>query len=338
MQMKKEECLDIFERYLLNQATNEEVRRLSQWIRNSRELSEWMERQITESPNDMDKDIQIQMFNRIKTEIYKQENNRPKPSSQAINFRYWLRIAAIILLPLLTATGVYLYMSGSATKAPLIVTVDRGQKASVTLPDGSKVWLNSLSSITYNPDYNKYKRELILNGEAYFEVAHNPQKPFIVNCNDLSVEALGTSFGVKAYDEDVVISSILMTGKIKVTTPDGIKILQPNERVMYDKLTRKAKQSSVTNAHDFTGWIHNELRFENESLGEIAKNIQRIYNVEIIFSSERIKKLRYTGTVGNNSLESVLNIISLTSPLSFKIEKNKVMLYENKNMLRHYNP
>ncbi len=336
--MKKEECLDIFERYLLNQATNEEVKRLSEWIRNSRKLSEWMEKQITESSDTMDKDIQIQMFNRIKTEIYKQESNKTQPSSQVINFRYWLRVAAMILLPLLTATGVYLYMSGSATKAPLIVSVDRGQKASVILPDGSKVWLNSLSSITYNPDYNKHKRELTLNGEAYFEVAHNPQKPFIVNCNDLSVEALGTSFGVKAYDEDVIISSILMTGKIKVTTPDGIKILQPNERVMYDKLTHKAKQSSVTNAHDFTGWIHNELRFENESLGEIAKNIQRIYNVEIIFSSERIKKLRYTGTVANNSLESVLNIITLTSPLSFKIEKNKVMLYENKNMLRHYNP
>ena len=216
------------------------------------------------------------------------------------------------------------------------MSVERGQKASITLPDGSKVWLNSLSELTYNSDFNTEKRELLLNGEAYFEVTSNPEKPFVVKSNEITVEALGTAFGVKAYADDVSVSSILMHGKVRVTTPNGTSLLKPNERIQYDRELATTRQSSVTNAVDFTGWIHNELRFENESLYEITRNIQRIYNVEIIFATERLKKLRYTGTLDNNSLESVLNLISLTSPVSFKIDGQKVILLERKNMMRLY--
>ena len=244
----------------------------------------------------------------------------------------------MFILPLLTAAGVYFYMSRNLSGAPLIVTVERGQKANITLPDGSKVWLNSESKLTYSPNFNVKSRELQLDGEAYFEVAHNPDKPFIVSCNDISVEALGTAFGVKAYSEDNMISSILMRGKVRVTTPDGEAVLLPNDRISYDKTTRKKNLSSVTNATDFTGWIHNELRFENESLGDIAKTIERIYNVEVKFASENLKKQRYTGTINNNSLENVLNIISLTSPVAFQINNQQVTLSENKKLMDRYNP
>jgi len=216
--------------------------------------------------------------------------------------------------------------------------VERGQKANITLPDGSKVWLNSESKLTYTPNFNVKNRELQLNGEAYFEVAHNPKKPFIVSSHDISVEALGTAFGVKAYNEDNQVTSILMKGKVRVTTPDGEVVLLPNDRISYDKSTHKKYLSSVTNATDFTGWIHNELRFENESLGDIAKTIQRIYNVEVKFTSENLKKQRYTGTINNNSLESVLNIISLTSPVKFQIDNQQVTLSENKKLMDRYNP
>jgi transmembrane sensor len=336
--MKKEECLNIFEKYILNTATTDEVKQLSHWIKHNSKISGWLEHQILNSSNEIDKNIQMRMLLNIKSEIDEKTPIVNKSSRNVrFHFKAWLRIAAMFALPILAAAAVYVYMSRSDITEPLIVSVDRGQKACVTLPDGSKAWLNSLSKLTYNSDYNKEKRTLQLDGEAYFEVAHNPQKPFIVRSNDISVEALGTSFGVKAYNEDIEISSILMKGKVRVTTPAGITILKPNERVLYDKTNKIANKSKVTNAIDFTGWIHNELRFENESLGEIAKNIQRIYNVKIIFASERLKKLRYTGTVENNSLESVLNIITLTSPISFQVDKETVMLFENQNLMQHYN-
>ena len=336
--MKKEECLNIFEKYILNTATTDEVKQLSHWIKHNSKISDWIEDQILNSSTEIDKNVQMRMLLNIKSKIDEKKPIVNKSNRNVrFHFKTWMRIAAMFALPILAAAAVYVYMSRSDTTEPLIVSVDRGQKACVTLPDGSKAWLNSLSKLTYNSNYNKEKRTLQLDGEAYFEVAHNPQKPFIVMSNDISVEALGTSFGVKAYNEDIEISSILMKGKVRVTTPAGITILKPNERVLYDKTNKIANKLKVTNAIDFTGWIHNELRFENESLGEIAKNIQRIYNVKIIFASERLKKLRYTGTVENNSLESVLNIITLTSPISFQVDKQTVMLFENQNLMQHYN-
>jgi len=340
--MQKEECIKIFERYIQNRASDDEIRQLKFWIRNNQEISSWVEQQILTSSSAIDSEVQMRMLKNIQAEIYEKNNNDTTLQSKSNNrFRLnnWIRVAALFILPILTAAGMYFYMSrNESSSAPLVIAVERGQKANLTLPDGSKVWLNSQSKLTYSAEFNEEKRELQLDGEAYFEVAHNPEKPFIVRSNDISVEALGTAFGLKAYNEDNLISSILMRGKVRVTTPDGISILMPNDRVQYDKSAHKKVQSRVTNATDFNGWMHNELRFEDESLQEIAKNIQRIYNVKIVFANEQLKNQRYTGTVNNNSLESVLNIIMLTSPISFQIDKQQVTIFENKKLMNHYNP
>jgi ferric-dicitrate binding protein FerR (iron transport regulator) len=333
--MKKEECIEIFDRYIKQLATADEIQRLSTWIKNNQEISEWLEQQIQSSSSTIDNEVQMRMLKNIKSGIFSDTKNGDNFSAKSgirIQLNRWMRVAAIFILPMLTAAGTYYYMSGKPASNPMIVSVEKGQKANITLPDGSRVWLNSQSKLTYKGDFNVSKRELELEGEAYFDVAHNPQKPFIVHSNGMMVEALGTAFSVKAYSEDNYISSTLLRGKVRVTTAVGESILLPNERVLYDKANHKMEQSKVVNAADFTGWIHNELRFENESLGEIAKNIQRIYSVEIVFASEKLKSHRYTGTVDNKSLESVLNIISLTSPILFQIDKQKVTLSENKKI------
>jgi len=327
--MQKEECIELIERYIHNQTNQDEVKRLNIRIKNNQEISSWLEQEIIASPSVIDNDVQTRIFRNIENEIdIKDKTDYEKQNHFQLN--KWLRIAAMLVLPVLTATGMYFYMARNETPpAQLVVAVERGQKANITLPDGSKVWLNSQSKLTYSTNFNIEERELQLDGEAYFEVAHNPKKPFIVRSNDISVRALGTAFGVKAYNEDRIISSILMKGKVLVTTPDGEAILMPNERLIYDKTKHKKEQTTVANAIDFTGWIHNELRFEDESLADIAKTIQRIYNVEVVFASEKLKSQRYTGTINNNSLESVLNIISLTSPVSFQINNQQVTLSEN---------
>lgn len=336
--MNREECIEIFERYIQNKASEEEVKLLIFWIKNNKKIIQWLEEQIMTSTDEMDQDIQMRILNQVKAKITDANTQKVYAERNITIFRLktWLQIAAMLLIPLLTAAGMYLYMSDRNDLQPLIVSVERGQKARVVLPDGSKVWLNSLSKLTYQNDFNIKNRKLKLDGEAYFEVAHNPQRPFIVECNDMTVEALGTSFGIEAYTEDELISSILMEGKVRVTTPNGITTLLPNERVLYNKKNNKLSKTNVRNAQEFTGWIHNTLRFENESLNEIAKNIQRQYNVEIVFDTDRLRNLRFTGTVENNSLESVLNIIALTSPISFKVDSQRVILYENKRLLQHY--
>lgn len=327
--MQKEECIELIERYIHNQTDQDEVKRLNIRIKNNQEISSWLEQKIIASPSTMDNDVQARIFRDIENKIDIKDKT-DKAEQNHFQLTKWLRVAAMFVLPVITAVGMYFYRSPDETvPGQLVVAVERGQKANITLPDGSKVWLNSQSRLTYSTNFNVRQRELQLDGEAYFEVAHNPNKPFIVRSNDISVRALGTAFGVKAYNEDVLISSILMKGKVLVTTPDGEAILKPNERIIYDKTKHKKEQTTVTNATDFTGWIHNELRFEDESLGDIAKTIRRIYNVEVVFASEKLKSQRYTGTINNNSLESVLNIISLTSPVSFQINNQQVTLSEN---------
>lgn len=334
--MDKKEVLDIFEKYLFSQATAEQINQLSSWIRTNKAISDWLEQQIANSSSSIDKDIQLRMFSAIKNQIKKEIPTKEIQNVRRFTLKGWMKVAAIFLLPLISGLFVYLAMNISNSSAKLVVSVDRGQKASVVLPDGSKAWINSLSELTYSNDFNRNDRILYLDGEAFFEVKPNPKKPFIVRTKHISVEALGTSFGVKAYHDDLYTSGILMTGKVKVSTPVGNAILHPNERITYDAINRTAIKSKVANATDFTGWIHNELRFENESLSSIAKTIQRIYNIDIVFSSERLKKLRYTGTVENNSLESMLNMIALTSPISFEINSDTIILYENKRLLKHY--
>ena len=330
--MKREECLEIFERYIQNAASKEDVKRLSTWIRNDSGISVWLENQILSSSSVMSQEVQMRMFENIKAGIIVHPNmdsSTTKGLRIIFNASKLMRIAAMFVLPFLTAAGVYYFMLKSGTTpVPYVIAVERGHKAILTLPDGSKAWLNSESKLTYYSDYNKKKRELQLEGEGYFEVAHNPKKPFVVKSNDMAVEALGTVFEVKAYSDDNLISSVLMKGKIRVTTPGGVAVLAPNQRILYDKKTHKMNQQDVARSDDFASWKNNELRFEDESLQDIAKSIQRIYNVKIVFTDEKTKNYHFTGTVPNDSLEGVLNIITMTSPVSFQINNKQVTIFK----------
>lgn len=327
--MKKEECIEIFERYIQHRANDEEVRRLSNWIKNNREISLWLEQQIMSSSSTIDSDVQMRMLMNITDEIKSTDRSYTTGKNIRGLFNKWMRVAAMFLLPLLAAGGVYFYMSkNEASTSPLIVSVERGQKANITLPDGSKVWLNSQSKLSYSADFNVSQRELLLEGEAYFDVAHNPAKPFIVKTKDMSVEALGTAFSVKAYAEDNNVTSILMQGKVRVTTPVGENILLPNERIQYDKLKQKVIKTKVVNATNFAGWMNDELRFEDESLLEIANSIQRMYNVNIVFANEKSKSYHFTGTVPNDNLESVLKMITITTPVLFQMNKKQITILE----------
>jgi ferric-dicitrate binding protein FerR (iron transport regulator) len=329
--MKKEECLEIFERYMQNAASDEEIKNLSNWIRSSKEISGWLEQQILTSSADIDKVVQMHMFENIKAGIADSNDDLTFVESNKIMFQVkkWMRVAALFVLPMLTAAGMYLYFSRTeSSAAPLVIAVERGHKASITLPDGSKAWLNSESKLTYSAGYNKFNRELQLEGEAYFEVAHNPKKPFIVKSKDMAVEALGTVFEVKVYPDDNLISSVLMKGKVRVTTAGGVVILTPNQRILYNKKTNQLDKQNVVRSGDFAGWINNELRFEDESLQEIAKCIQRIYDVKIIFADENSKNYHFTGTVPNDSLEGVLDMITITSPVIFQMNKNQITIHK----------
>ncbi|GAB6119455.1 FecR family protein [Dysgonomonas termitidis] len=326
--MRPEECVKLFERYVHGKASDLEIGQLIEWIKTNPKFSSWLEQQIEDSSSDIDASLQYKMLRNIRQAV---PVHNELPQSFNHKKRWWLAAASIV--PILIAIGSYFYFSSENKSpdkplSPYTFTVEQGQKASIVLPDGTKVWLNSKSKLTCTTGFNIKDRELDLTGEAYFEVAHNKDMPFRVKCNGMSVEALGTAFVVKAYDEDETVSSVLINGKIKVGTAGGQVILSPSERIEYHKNSHKNEIKYIINASDFTGWRDNVLRFENESLKEIAKDIERTYNVKIIFEAKGIEDQYFTGTINNTSLESMLNVLGLASSLKFRIEDQQVILFK----------
>ena len=332
--MERTDYIKLFDKFLQKQATPEEVRLLVQWMKESTEFSDWADEEWNSVSSDMDPLLQQKLFGQIKLQIKPQKKNvQSKSSSIYIGV---MLVAAVLLLMLLTGIGIYFHTERKMIMQDMIVAVEKGQKANVTLPDGSKVWVNSDSKLSYGSRFNSKERVLHLEGEAYFEVTPDKNRPFIVKTNNISVRALGTSFDVKNYEEENHISTVLMTGRVEVSSDKDHVILEPNEKVTFNKLTGHMRKSTVEDAVGYADWKFNMLSFKSETFENIAYTLERYYNTRIMFESESLKKHRFTGSLGNTSLESILQILSLTSPLSYEIKDSLIVLRENSKEKAYY--
>lgn len=235
------------------------------------------------------------------------------------------------------------------------VSTRNGSKTTITLPDGSKVWLNAGSSLTYNKDFGGEIREVDLSGEAFFEVVSamsttTAQKiPFIIHTRHLDVRVLGTAFNVKSYPGDKQTETSLVHGKVEVliyNRPEEKIVLHPNEKLVVrneDTTAQVAGKSNVSNKEPFisvgklnytdadstlveTAWVQNKLVFNNESLLEIAQKMERWYNVEIKFREEKIQAERFSGTFENETIQQALDYISIATAFHYTIQGNKIII------------
>lgn len=315
--MDKKNCIDIFERYIRNEATTDEIEKLRTYIRQNKELEMWMEQQIEGSSDDISVAVRMRMLKNIRTEIH---HTHHYPPIWAV-----MKWAAVIAIPIALIVSLYFNFQPEDKKS-LVIVANQGEKANVVLPDGSKVDINSASKITYSNDYNKVYRSLQLEGEAYFDVKHDKTKPFVVKCQDIRIAVLGTTFGIRAYKEDKFISVVLKTGKIILQTPSEYIVMHPNERIIYNCTTQKTETESVV-ASEYVNWRQDRLRFDDETIEEIMRVISRTHNINIRFSNDSLKKQRFTGTLDNKNIETVMNMISQTSTIKFKFEKDGILLY-----------
>lgn len=165
------------------------------------------------------------------------------------------------------------------------IIVPYGRRSSVVLSDGTKVWINSGSKLIYAPVFEGNSREVFLEGEAYFEVAANADKPFYVRTDDFRIKVLGTKFNVKAYKDDNAYNTVLVEGKISMKANGGLfsreVLLSPNEISTLMKDQDKFRIGKVENAEAYISWIHGYLEFEKDNLGDVLKRISRYYNIEI---------------------------------------------------------
>ena len=195
------------------------------------------------------------------------------------------------------------------------------------MPDSSEVWLNAGSSILYPETFAKNKRQVILNGEAYFSVKKDTVSPFIVETSQLSVKVLGTRFNVKAYPNDEKITTTLTSGKVEVSIhAQPPHILKPNEQLTYDKKTSDI-HISVIDTNDTNSWMVGKLVFTNASAGEIFRTLERHYNTTIDNTANIPASKRYTVKfLKDESLDEILNILKDIIGFDYQQYEKKIVL------------
>jgi ferric-dicitrate binding protein FerR (iron transport regulator) len=235
------------------------------------------------------------------------------------------------------------------------VTTKAGSKTRIVLPDGSTVWLNSDSRLSYNNMFQGKKREVQLSGEAYFEVVSNPERPFIIRGKSITVSVTGTTFHVRDYPNEKKSETLLINGKVTVSpnsNPEKSYSLKPNEKIIFKEESDQSNlailnpEIPATTADKVkveilplqlnaqmnnpieTAWLYNQLAFTNASFRDVAYKMEKWYGVEIDFVTPDLERLRFSGIFENETLDEALEALSFSTPFHYSIHKNKVTIYK----------
>lgn len=223
------------------------------------------------------------------------------------------------------------------------ITAPRGNVSKIILPDGSKVWLNAGSKIVYKTNYGNKCRRIQLTGEAFFDVVKDSEHPFIVSTASMQIKVLGTAFNVRSYADDNVSETSLIRGRIELTpasSPDHTIILKPSEKLTIPNRpgTKRGESNTLITLSSLhtakndslpseAQWLENKLAFDNEYFDEVAKKMERWYNVSILFKNEQLKQKRFSAKFTKESLSTALEALKATSDFNFLIDNDKVTIY-----------
>ena len=241
--------------------------------------------------------------------------------------RICFRVAAV-LIPVVLIVGLYMQLNSKVdlfgTSEYEEVVVDKGERIQIMFQDGTKVYINSDSKLRYPKKFALNTREVYLEGEAYFVVAKNKNRPFIVNLSGPAIHVLGTSFNVQDYPENKDIVVCLDEGNINLTLPTEKKYpVQPGERLVYNKDNQLCTISKMNDMQRLSMWKQNVIVFKDTPLPEVIKILNRWYNVEFKVEDENVLKYVYTLTSDNTLLEKVLMDLEKIAPVKFEYNEDK---------------
>jgi transmembrane sensor len=329
------------------------------------EITDFVPSRATSSDPDFKQifeNIQSNISESLPEELLTESSNKRKPV-----FLQILKIAAIVIPIFLLGGILSYYILGNRSKPENItyteIRAPYGARTVIVLPDGSTVWLNAGSKIKYMNVFNRDNREIQLHGEAYFKVAKNAGLPFDVKTGELSIRAVGTEFNVKSYDDEDIIETTLVEGKILINQGkkrSGSVYLEPHQQAFYMKYNKnltvkdmkavreakpevlKLKEGIIyiaekVDPQPIVAWKDNRLILKGEELSNLVIKLERKYDVKFIFGSEKLKAFRFSGTLENETLTQVLDVIKLSAPLEYKLQGKMVLIFENKQRTEKFN-
>lgn len=337
--MNKNMNKEILIKYLNNNCTDKEFEELASWLENEAATDAgkyWSYDYWKIFEADLKKKDE-KKYSALLNKIHHEINLKHRKNSdvKVINFSKiakWLsRAAAILFIPLL---GVVFYLLSNSNLqmnnfTDLAFAVDSleviapiGSRTVVQLSDGTEVNLNYGSKIKYPQYFTGDTREITLSGEAYFDVAHNAEKPFIVKTGKLNIKALGTEFNVNAYPNDDIIATTLVEGKVIIEKilPDKkieqIGAMIPDQHLTYHSKTSKISSNQI-NVENYIAWKEGKLVFDNTPILGVTEKLSRMFNVEFHVADD-VKDLTYTVTFADDPLFLILDLMTETTPITYK--------------------
>jgi ferric-dicitrate binding protein FerR (iron transport regulator) len=252
------------------------------------------------------------VYGRINAALNNAEKKTPGKSKK------WMVAASLLAGLCISVTAVYHYRYALLDRLDPItnkqLVAANGQTVNFTLADGTKIWLNAGSKLTYPETFRGEKREIKLEGEAFLDVAHDPAKAFIVHTGQVSTQVLGTSFNIKAYANERFIKVDVLSGKVGVVTPAGkakstTTFLTPAEEVVFNKDGLSVTKNKQVDVNALSSWKDGELVFKNMALTEVLNTINRHFNVTVK-ADVNLVRCSITANFTNVSLENIMKIIS----------------------------
>ncbi len=345
---------ELLARYLSRECTTQEYLEVEGWLRISEDHVEqlksyeriWLDsKHLKELDIDFDSRLDWSVLqNRIEAEDLNAEEQPTVvlPSrTTALNrdISYFSRIAAILSLVFLIGFyGSTFFVPPPPDQNEAVlreISMKKGQRGSVTLSDGTLVSLNSESSITLPDRFKSDVREVYLKGEAFFEVAKNEEKPFKIYVNGTVIEVLGTSFAVRAFPDDESVRTTVIEGLVSFRSEnedisEGV-LLSAGDLGEFNLKRKKISKEFVENLDPYISWKEGYLTFDQASMTEVRKQLERKYDIEVVFEDRGIELLELTAELKSRSLRNVLETISLSLGLEFELDQEVVRFKKRSN-------
>lgn len=322
-------------KYLEGKTSEPETEQIINWFENQENDDEsrailgeiWTNNQITLKNNYPDFD---QVLDKVHHRINSCRENSSVPhrldkKTGSTLFNIFSKVAAILILPLLLFSSYLYFNSISRDRQCSSISIREiytkpGTRTKIVLPDGTLVWINDGTTFRYPERFSGNRREVYLDGEAYFEVKSNKKNPFIVKNPMMNTLVTGTQFNLNAYTSDQYFEATLNAGRVNLEAGDQKLEMKPGEQIQYDVLNKNIVQKDV-DPSNASAWVGGRLILKNEKLGFAIRKLARWYNVEIIVNEPELNDYVLTGTFQDEKLDQTLKLISLALPVKFEFKK-----------------
>lgn len=317
-------------RFFDRTANGDELQKLMQWLEESDE-----HKRIFNEFNESHQyaDISVKGWIYDTDANWKQLKSRIKPEQIKIVTRRqfnWLNAAAVIAILITVGTLAHLFFNQSESdysNQVVNVIAPPGQRSQIILQDGTTVWLNSGSELAYVYKAKEKRRVVTLEGEAFFDVAKDKDKPFIVETDGVDLVVYGTRFNVHSYADENTIETTLEEGSVGVKVHSNGKewLMKPGQQCVFNKVSQSIELEEA-NIQFFTAWTDNKLIFDDNTFKEVVRKLERWYGVTIELDEKLSTTQRFTMTLSDESLKEALDLIKITTPLKYSINGKQVTI------------